>query len=260
MQINNLLDTNIKLSYSRMFLSGIFNACGYKIKGKTPELVSGSSTHTVAVVKQGNPLFNQQQTIGVEDPGQKPSGMTPNFITANTRGFTLIELLVVVLIIGILAAVALPQYQKAVLKARLTKVIPVVHALKNAEEIYYLANGHYTENEVDDKLDIDEIANCTRDGVHKDVFLCNGFFINVHGYGKATSDVIFSGIGNTYPKELGYIAYQDNSPYPGRRECIAYAENKLANEVCKSMGGTEDGSYAGSVSYFQNPFTRYVLP
>ena len=58
----------------------------------------------------------------------------------NKKGFTLIELLVVVLIIGILSAVALPQYQKTVLKSRAAEAWTNLSALRKAVEVYCLEN------------------------------------------------------------------------------------------------------------------------
>ena len=69
------------------------------------------------------------------------------------KAFTLIELLVVVLIIGILSAIALPQYEKAVEKSRATEGVMLTRAILDAQQRYYMANGTYTKDLED--LDIE---------------------------------------------------------------------------------------------------------
>ena len=100
-----------------------FNRLVNNIKN-IPELVSGSSTSSVT----------KRQALKMPKQVRQLSYFT-------IRGFTLIELLVVVLIIAILASVALPQYQKAVEKSRLTEALNTVRVLKLGIESYFLSQG-----------------------------------------------------------------------------------------------------------------------
>ncbi len=68
-------------------------------------------------------------------------------------GFTLIELLVVVLIIGILASVALPQYQKTVERSKSVQALSLIRTIAAAQQTYFMANGSYARTF--DALDID---------------------------------------------------------------------------------------------------------
>lgn len=72
------------------------------------------------------------------------------------KGFTLIELLVVVLIIGILASIALPQYTKAVERARIAEAVQVLGDLSTAENLYRMQTGRYATSKA--RLDTGDIV------------------------------------------------------------------------------------------------------
>lgn len=71
------------------------------------------------------------------------------------KGFTLIELLVVVLIIGILSAVALPQYATAVEKSRATEALALMSAVADSAERYRLQKDAWPGDTDFNKLDIE---------------------------------------------------------------------------------------------------------
>ena len=150
------------------------------------------------------------------------------------KGFTLIELLVVVLIIGILTAVALPQYQIAVQKARLARLIPLVNALVKAEESFYLMNGYYTSDL--SVLDIDVASGCEL-SASKDMATCTDY--NVAIANNATNaQVQIKQDGNIV---LGYLHYfaEYKSAKAVRGDIACFAKDNRNFQVCRSLGSGE---------------------
>jgi len=64
--------------------------------------------------------------------------------TRSARGFTLIELLIVVVIIGILAAIAIPKFSATKGKAQISAMKSDLHNLASSEEAYFYVNSQYT--------------------------------------------------------------------------------------------------------------------
>ena len=151
------------------------------------------------------------------------------------KGFTLIELLVVVLIIGILASIALPQYQKAVDKSRYTQAMILMNNLIKGEEVYHLENGTYTQKFED--LDIElPTPNAITNNADSYTYTYSWGYCYTHntGYG-----VYYAKVGDGY---AGYFKFWNN---PAARKPRCWAKpmnNQRANDVCKIITNKQTGS------------------
>jgi type IV pilus assembly protein PilE len=160
---------------------------------------------------------------------------------SNKNAFTLIELLVVVLIIGILAAIALPQYRIAVLKTKTASALPLLKAIYEASERYRLVTGNHAKHFED--LDISFGNNC---GGYS--CLINNISFNIND--SDTFAFIIDNFGlAVITNENGAIAKESGGKVKNGSIICYDRKNSTYEKVCLALGSKDyftrtDGSKA----------------
>ena len=144
-------------------------------------------------------------------------------------GFTLIDLLVVVLIIGILAAVALPQYKMAVAKARASTLLGMMNAVKQAQETYYLANGSYA-NDINE-LSVSLPGKPYPPFPNRAVYSPNAWTLDINDStaGVMGRDARVSSV------QIYFFHDHISHEWKGKHLCYARMSNDFANKICQNL-------------------------
>lgn len=155
------------------------------------------------------------------------------------QGFTLIELLVIVLIIGILAAVAVPQYKSAVERSRTVQIISLLRNWAQEEEAYLMANGDYAEKDTLIEMGAQSVPSKLSDWGWE----CNA---------KKDSNLWFAYCATQSGNVCRIIFFMENQPtasgangqtWKGRQVCLAKKDSAEYNAFCQRLSGQDAISY-----------------
>jgi len=161
------------------------------------------------------------------------------------KGFTLIELLVVVIIIAILAAIAFPQYEIAVEKARLSKYMPIVKAIASAQDRHFLTTGSFSSDidELDITVPLD--SSCVKTYPYR--YECDwGIIAIMDGLTNVQA-------GTARVRYLHYIQDYSGANFSANKGdifCFAKVGSSIAEKACTSLNGTKIGASA-SWNYYK---------
>ena len=145
----------------------------------------------------------------------------------NNKGFTLIEIMVTVLIIGILAAIALPQYNKSVERSRFAEARIIMNAIiKNAQLCQLNKGSQCSYEEIFNKTSIEYPSELQTDCVD---YVC--FRTKYWDFGY--DDLIYV---NRIPNENSREWLYDFEVYPDTGKIICYNNSDYEKDYCKMLG------------------------
>ena len=167
------------------------------------------------------------------------------------KGFTLIEMLVVVLIIGILAGIALPQYQMAVTKARVASILPLMRRWYDGLAEYKLRHDSYLTEDYDWPDGSMLGANWPADWKNEEEDNCGDNQVCHNNYWFCDINLGDDGSVRCRYKNLFEIImgqpdgddYCDTASSKGKIICMPYMSSDEGKKICKNMGksfGDED--------------------